>query len=282
VSDDLTIPSPTYRVPRHRRGMDPGTRKLALIAAGIGGALIMIGGGWHMLSYRNGIVPVIQAEPGPVRVKPANPGGLQVADANNDIFSGGLDTRDPRLAPPPQTPDPRLLQAMETPKPAATPAVAPEPAAAPPGQAATVPAAAVPVAAPPPAPAVQASREAPAAPAPQAGQTRAGQAAASTPPPHAADKLAATAASHPAPGGRGVQVQLAALSTEQAAHEEWGLLLRRWPDLLHGRQPSFSRTDDGGHVFWRVRTGGFEDLSDATVFCERIRAKGGGCSVADF
>ena len=276
MSDDLSIPSPTYRVPRHRRGMDPGTRRLALIAAGIGGFLIVVGGGWHMLSRHTGAVPVIWAEPGPIRVKPANPGGLQVAGTNNDIFSGGLDTSDPRLAPPPQTPDPRLLQAMEAPKPAAAPAVAAQPAATP-----SAPAAAVPAAAPPPAP-VQASREAPAAPAAQAEQTRAVQAAASTPPPHAFETLAATAASHPAPGGEGVQVQLAALSTEQAAHEEWGLLLHRWPDLLRGHPPSFSRIAHDGHVFWRVRASGFEDLSDAAVFCERIRAHGGGCSVADF
>ena len=32
MSDDLSIPSPTYRIPRHRRGMDPVTRRLALMA----------------------------------------------------------------------------------------------------------------------------------------------------------------------------------------------------------------------------------------------------------
>ncbi|HUB43844.1 MAG TPA: SPOR domain-containing protein [Acetobacteraceae bacterium] len=276
MSDDISIPSPTYRVPRHSRGMDPGTRKLALIAAGIGGFLIAVGGGWHMLSHHHGGVPIVQADPGPMRVKPSNPGGLQVAGANNDIFSGGSDTADAKLAPPPQTPDPQALQAMEAPpEPVAPPPAASQPAAAiaPPTQPAAGPAAA-----PPPAPG-QPAREAPVAPV---QQTPVARSEAPVPPAHTADKPAATAASRPAAGGKDVQVQLAALSSEEAAHQEWDRLMRRWPDLLRGHQPSFSQIDRDGHVFWRVRASGFDGVSDASVFCERVRAKGGGCSVADF
>jgi hypothetical protein len=275
VSDDISIPSPTYRVPRHSRGMDPGTRKLALIAAGIGGFLIAVGGGWHMMSHHHGGVPVVQADPGPMRVKPVNPGGMQVAGANNDIFSGGSDTADAKLAPPPQTPDPQALQAMEAPpKPIAPPPAEPQSAVAQAASQAAAPAAAL----PPPAP-VQAAREAPAAPVQQAPVA---QTAAPALPAHAADKLAATAASRPAAGGKDVQVQLAALSSEEAARQEWDRLMRRWPDLLRGHRPSFSQIDRDGHVFWRVRASGFDGPSDAAVFCQQVRAKGGGCSVADF
>jgi len=277
VSDDISIPSPTYRVPRHSRGMDPGTRKLALIAAGIGGLLVAVGGGWHLLAHRQSGVPVVLAEPGPMRVKPANPGGLQVAGANNDVFSGGSDTSDAKLAPPPQTPDPQALQAMEVAKPVAPPVAVPPPAVTSPPPAAAAAAAAAP-----------APREAAAAPMTHAEPAHAEQAHAANPPvsppaaAHPVDKPAATAASRPAPGGNAVQVQLAALSSEQAAHDEWDRLTRRWPDLLRGHQPSFSRIDRDGRVFWRVRASGFDGVSAATVFCERVRAKGGGCSVADF
>ncbi len=88
MSDDLSIPSPTYRVPRHSRGMDPATRRLALIAGGLGGALLLVVGGWSMIGHRSGAVPVVQADSRPMRVKPDNPGGMQVAGANEDILSG--------------------------------------------------------------------------------------------------------------------------------------------------------------------------------------------------
>jgi hypothetical protein len=77
-------------------------------------------------------------------------------------------------------------------------------------------------------------------------------------------------------------VQLAAVSSEAAAKSEWQRLQQRMPDLLDSRQPAISKIDRDGHILWRVRTGGFSDSAQATVFCERVRAKGAGCSVADF
>ena len=279
MSDDISIPSPTYRVPRHARGMDPGTRKLAVIAAGIGGFLIAVGGGWHMLSHHHYGVPVVEAESGPMRVKPANPGGLQVAGANNDIFSGSSDTSGAQLAPPPQTPDPLALQAMETPMPTPAPAIVPPAVPAPvPVQTTAVLAT---IDKPPPA---LVAREAAPAIVPHATEATATypSVAAVTPPTAHAVDTPAVAATGLAVAGHDVQVQLGALSSEQAAHAEWDRLAQRWPELLRGHQPAFSRIDRDGHVLWRVRASGFEGMSQAAVFCEQIRAKGGGCSVADF
>ena len=59
-------------------------------------------------------------------------------------------------------------------------------------------------------------------------------------------------------------------------------LNQRIPDLLGGHQPSFSRTERDGKVFWRVRTGGFADMAQATSFCQRARAKGAACAIASF
>lgn len=263
MSDDISIPSPTYRVPRHAGGMDPATRKLALIAAGIGGTLLVVVGGWSMLSHHSHGVPVVQADSGPLRVKPVNPGGLQVAGAANEIFSGGSDTDVEKLAPPPETPDPQGLHAPPTPAPAAmAQAATPEPAA--PALVANAPHTPEPVTAPPPRTAasdVAAPRSMAAAALPA--------------------RPAATPAEHAAVG-KGPSVQLAALSSEQAARAEWDRMVKRWPDLFGGRQPAFSKIEHGGQVFWRVRTSGFDGVTQATVFCERLRAKGGGCSVADF
>jgi hypothetical protein len=54
------------------------------------------------------------------------------------------------------------------------------------------------------------------------------------------------------------------------------------PDLLKDHHPAISKVDHDGETLWRVRTGGFGDVAQATAFCERVRSKGAGCAVAAF
>jgi hypothetical protein len=241
VSDDLSFPSQTYRIPRHSRGMDPATRRLALIAGGLGAALLAIVGGWSVMGHRSTAIPVIQADGRPIRVKPENPGGMQIA-GSNDEMSGGADTTGGKLAPPPEAPAP---QALLAPPPAAVAAPVPAPVAAPPAPAAAKPAA-----------------EKPAAPVEK--------------------RAVASAPERAPPVAKGALVQLAAVTSEEAARTEWQRLEKRMPDLFGRRQPAFSKIEHSGHTLWRVRTGGFSDVAQATAFCERVRAKGAGCSIADF
>lgn len=126
MSDDLEIPAPTYRVPRQKRGMDAGTRKLAIIAGGLGGALVLLVGGWSVLGHRSAGVPVIEADSRPLRVKPDNPGGMQVAGTNEEILSGDADGQTGKLAPAAETPEPQNLKA---PAPLAAAPAPPPPAA---------------------------------------------------------------------------------------------------------------------------------------------------------
>ena len=265
MSDDLSIPSPTYRAMRHSRGgMDPATKRLALIAGGLGGVLLVVVGGWSMLGHRSTIVPIVQADSRPIRVKPDNPGGMQIAGANEDAMAGGSEKGGGKLAPPPEAPAPQALRSPPAPPPA--PAVA-----------ATAP---VPVA---PAPMIS---TAPVGPKPVATALPATAKAAADKPiaaPAAAKPAAAVAApDRTATAGKGTLVQLAAVASEDAAKTEWQRLEKRMPDLLGKHQPAISKTERDGRTLWRVRTGGFSDLAQATVFCERVRAKGTGCSVADF
>jgi hypothetical protein len=222
--------------------MDPATRRLALIAGGLGAALLAVIGAWTAIGHRSTAVPVVQADSRPVRVKPENPGGLQVAGANEDILSGGGPSADGKLAPPPETPEPQAMRAPAPPS--AAPVVATsEPAAAPAVAPPTAAALVKPVAAKP-----------------------------ATPPER-----------HPAAApASGAQVQLAAVSSEEAAKSEWQRLSKRAPDLLGQHRPAFSKTEHDGHTLWRIRAGGFADVPQATSFCEKLRAKGVGCSVADF
>ena len=77
-------------------------------------------------------------------------------------------------------------------------------------------------------------------------------------------------------------VQLAAVTTEQAAQMEWQRLSKRMPDLLGDRRPVVKKADRDGQAVWRVRTGGFTDSADAASFCARVRSKGSACSIASF
>jgi hypothetical protein len=218
--------------------MDPLTRRLAVIACGLGATLLVVVGGWSMLGHRGGSVPVVQAESGPIKVKPANPGGMQISGANDDALSGNGTPADDKLAPPPEAPAPQALRAPPPPV-----AAAPTPAPIAPPVVAAAPL--KPVAAKP-------------VPAP--------------------DKRAAVAA----PTGKDMLVQLAAVRTEADAKSEWERLTKRMPDLFGQRRPAISKTDHDGRTLWRVRTGGFADLTQAKDFCERVRAKGTGCTVAEF
>ncbi len=251
MSDEVEYQAgPVYRVPR-RGWMDDGTRRLALIAGGLGAALLAVVGIWSLSGHHaSGRVPVVEADSRPLRVKPANPGGMQLAGSNDEILSGDTSAQNDKLAPPPETPEPDALKAQLSP---------PAPPPAPP-------------AAPKPAPRAQAEPS----PAPDV-------ASAPTPPPPSAAKATAVARPEAATApGRSAQVQLAAVGSEDGARAEWSRLSRKMPDLLRGHSPALMKTEHDGRIFWRLRTGGFADAAQATAFCERVRAKGAGCSIASF
>jgi cell division septation protein DedD len=270
VSDDLSIPNPGYRGSRAgrygtgqsrvRQGMDPDTRRLMLFAGGLGAVLAVLIGASALTGRHANEVPVVTADPRPIREKPLNPGGMKIDAAENDVFSGVSDTGSARLAPASETPD---AEGLHDPAPSAPIPSAPTPSG---------PAAAIPP---------------PAAPSPPAGPAAAPRAPAANgtaaqPEPKTSPAKPVTAEAHPAPFSQQPMVQLAALTTEDAARAEWTQLAKKLPELLNGRQPNFSRIERGGRTFWRVRTGGFADMAQARSFCEKIRAKSAGCSVANF
>jgi cell division septation protein DedD len=196
---------------------------------------------------------------------------MKIDGAENDVFSAGADTTDSKLAPTSENPDRKALRtASASPPPVIAPPVIASPVTAP---AVTSPPITASPPIPPPAPinrqaaAVNPGRSAPTAPSP------APVAVAHPPATHAPETHLVTT---------GTTVQLAALTSEEAARNEWQQMAKRMPDLLNGRQPIYARTERDGHVYWRVRTAGFADISQARGFCDRVRAKGGDCSVAEF
>ncbi len=233
--------------------------------------LVCLIGASTLSGHRSSAIPVVTADSRPIRVKPDKPGGMQIDGAENDVFSGGVDDRNAKLGPTAETPDPNGMRTAAMAPPATPPITAePAPQIAAKSPAETTPSAIQPAAVPP--------RTVSAEPAKPPVT-----AIAALPPASASAAVAPKpAASATAMSGRPAMVQLAALTTEQAARETWQQLSKRMPDLLGGRQPSFSRIERDGHTFWRMRISGFPDVDQAKVFCEHVRAKGGGCSVADF
>ncbi len=261
MSDDLSIPNAGYQGNRTGRygtghgrgrpGMDPDTRRLMMFACCLGIVLLALVGASALIGHHSNTVPVILADSHPIRVRPENPGGMKIDGAENDIFSGGSDTANARLAPPAEKPDTKALRTAEAPP---LPIITPN-----------VPAEA------PPAP-LTVTRSPVVASAPV---VKPGPVAVAKPP-------VATTEAQPPKAADALMVQLAALDSEAAAHTEWQQLMKRLPALLDGRQPSFSRTERDGHSFWRLRTSGFTDGAQARGFCAQVRAKGSSCSVADF
>jgi len=259
VPDDLHIPPAdgghayhtSYRA--QTGAADGMTRKLLVAAVVLGGALLAGMGGWALLGHRSAAVPVIEADGRPLRVKPDNAGGMQVAGADEQVM-GDQAGRPQAMAPRAEAPAPQALRAQLQPPAAAGPAG--------PDAVQAVPAA--------PSPAASSSGASPLPDTPRVPSRTAGPAA----------RPALPAAGGTAAGV--TLVQLAAVDTEQAAQAEWQRLARRMPDALGDRRLVLQRAERDGKPVWRVRTGGFADVADATAFCTRLRAKGASCTIAAF
>jgi len=265
VPDDLQIPPSAggygYRASYRAQsgGMDGMTRKLLIAAVGLGGVLLAGMGGWALLGHHSGPVPVIEADTRPLRVKPDNAGGMQVAGADEQVM--GEQSRSVQgMAPRAEAPAPQALRAQQQ--------LPPLPDA---------PAAAIPVPGPAATPSPSAVASSGVSPLPDTPRSPARAGAAAAKP---AVPAAAPAAAPPAAGV--TLVQLAAVDTEQGAQAEWQRLAKRMPDALGDRRLVLQRAERDGKAVWRVRTGGFSDVADATAFCSRLRAKGASCTIAAF
>lgn len=284
MSDDLHIPAagpgraPMHASYRSRRARaEPDMRLLTFAAAGLGLLLLLGMGGYVLMGRHPGRVPVIEADSRPLRVKPDNPGGMQVSTADEALLGDGAGSVE-AIGPAPEAPAPQALRAqMQPPAPAAAPpdgsAVPASPAAAPGNGSA-------PAAASPPAPAGGSAGRVGGSPLPDtpARPPSAPRAVAAAPSPTAAGP--AVPATGAAAGS--AQVQLAAVESEGAAQAEWQRLSHRMPELLRERRPAIQKAEVGGRPVYRLRLGGFADTAEATGFCVKVKARGGACTLASF
>nr|WP_321986588.1 SPOR domain-containing protein [uncultured Lichenicoccus sp.] len=238
---------------RGREAMDPATRRLAMIAGGIGLLLAVLIGGWAFGGRHASSIPVIEAPDGPVRLKPIDAGGMQALGAQAPPPVNG--TGSEALAPGPETARPEALQAeVDAARRAAGMGKAP---------AATSPAPAV----APPASVVPPAAETP------ADDER---------------KLRTEADPAPLAATHGlVAIQLAALDSHDAAQAERKRLSSLHPELFSpalddGKSFEVVRAERDGRAIYRLRMLGFDSAAAAASFCRRARAQDVACTVADF
>lgn len=255
---------------------------IALVAlAGFGGVV------WY--AYDQGIrqtaapgaTPLIKADAGPTKVRPDQPGGMDVPHQDKLVLNSlpeGDKGAPPveRLLPPAETPLPRPTASAPAPSAAANPALPPKIGPTPP-----------PVAVPAVAPVIPAPAPAPAATAPSPTQ----QAAAAPPPVAAAPTPVAAPAApapRPAPGtaappakatpaavtsGGGYRVRLVSVKSESETGHEWTRLQQHFPQLA-SLQMSVTRADLGEKGVWyRIHAGPLSDAQAASQLCAAITAK---------
>ncbi len=245
-----------------------------------------------------GVAPLIKADQRPVRVRPDNPGGMEVPHQDKEIYDRVASRGTPpspaaeRLLPPPEAPLPRPSTAtpgaspsvsspaaaspLPNTAPSTLPATPPRPPGAPAPQQANIPP--PPDMTPPPAASVATI------PPPVAGSTNLPRAATPTPVPTPAPQTAAVApAARPAPGGTGggSRVVLASVQSQPDAQREWERLRRQHPEALGSLSADFVRTDLGERgVFWRIYVGPAESGPDAQARCASLKQRQVSCFVA--
>lgn len=259
--------------------------------------------------------PLIQADPSPIKVRPEQPGGLDVPNQDKLVYGAlrpgqGEESNVERLLPPPEKPaeppapppapaatenEPAQDSAASTdssasttvPIPARTPQSAPTTAqegtgqTPPPVTSQTVPA---PEPAPQPVPQPQAN-DIPPAKAPDPSSTETQVAAAVPPPvPEAKPEPKPEPAAQPAPPPKPAasegrfRVQLGAFRDEAAARSEWNRLTKRYPTVLGGLSLRIQQVDLGAGkgVFHRIQ-GGMLTEDAAEKACATLKAQNQAC-----
>ncbi len=237
--------------------LDPAIQRMAIAAGGVSVLVIVIAWIWSGIHpYTFGPPPVINPPDTPLRVVPADPGGLVVPGANIPIMSGEMsDDGTPHLAAAGQAPD---IAALDQAAGLNQPAPGTQAQAQPAGQGAQ-----------------PAARKRSATPPPRIRRKI-------SPPPRPKRPRPGSTATSAAQAEGMTAVQLAATGTEDGVLAVWGNLQQKFPDLLKGRQPEIIPAIVNGQSVWRLRIGGFASADAAKSFCDSLTSQGAACTVAAF
>ncbi len=284
--------------------------KLVVVLAVVGGGAVAWGryGDALMQVFSGGgsNVPLIKAAPGPVKVRPENPGGLKVPNRDKLVYdrmhksSEGSEGRGPEsLLPPPEQPLPKPAapKTLEKPMAEKLKPAAPKPTSK------TNPVAKVPAVkdvkaakrpAPPPPPAAPSSTTpssttpsstTPSSAAPKTTVAKPAPAPAPAAAPVTAIKkteLAATAQkTTKVPRSNSYLVQLAAARSSKGARNEWDRLKTKNKDLLGSLGLTVTKADlgPGKGIFYRLRAGPLANEAAARTLCQQLTKRQIGCLI---
>ncbi|MDJ0610483.1 MAG: SPOR domain-containing protein [Kiloniellales bacterium] len=266
------------------------------------GAIVGVVGVGGFLGYKwffgggGSDVPVIQAMDDPVKVKPENPGGLEVPYQDRLVLNQPANGSPPvveRLLPPPETPKP-VVDTTAAARPAVTGSgttgvgsittspggssssqfqgqIQPRTQARPPAQAQ------------PAQPRTQAggSGTTTAASTLAAAPSAAAPAGAAQPPASPARQVQAALprAKATAPAKGSYLLQLGSFNSKQVGEDAWSRFQSKFPDLLAGMVLYLQEADVNGRTYHRVQAGPFPNRATAIDLCAELKSRKQDCLV---
>ena len=275
---------------------------LAVVLVGGGAWAWLVHGKRFMALFASGGgegIPVVRADPAPFKVRPRDPGGMEIPDRDKLIYERlqgeGSETRVERLLPPPEAPirPPRAASEPASPVKESLPRVPSEAqvrAAVPPPppiarEVARAPNEPIGEPTPEDSPPtdVETAPEGPVESAPRAVPPAGGPMKES---PALARAPAPVAEAAPAKTDSGIEpasgylIQIAAVREPERAEIEWERLQKQHPETLRGLKLFVARADLGDKgVFWRLRAGPFADETAAKNRCADLAKRKVGCLV---
>jgi cell division septation protein DedD len=283
-----TLADPVFDDEYHGRDQAGGkARTIGLVVGVVAGAIIAGTAAWFVFGPSGGAergqTPLIVAEPEPFKVRPDDPGGLQVENQDKLVYGrigdGAMAPGVENILPPPETPKvpapPLVAPAVQEALPSAV-SEALEKVEAVAGQvlesveetvAAAVPS--TPVAAP--------SINTPTAQAPSLPAVSEPKAPSQPTPPAAQEQ---TFESMVANLSGDYLIQIVALRSQEAAEGEWDRVSRRHSSILGSYRPLIVKTDLGDRgIFYRLRAGPLASRNDAEQLCSALAAENVECLV---
>jgi cell division septation protein DedD len=272
IERDEPLPRSAPQARRRRRGLGYFT---LFVGAAAGVALVAVG----VFSYKagerrgaEGVAPVIVAGGAPDKVRPDQPGGMEVPNQDKQIYErltpdrGQQPSRVERLLPPPEAP-------MSPPKQvAAAPSDPPSAAPAPPKVPELTPSASFSAPLTPPSNAAPPSQT-------SAAPREVAKPASPPQPTPAPREVAKAVATQPAAGGA-YRVQIGALRSEEDAQKVIAQAKKSSGDLISGLSFDVRRADLGEKgIYYRVQLGPLADAAAASGLCDKLKDRKLGCMV---